>query len=1069
MKIIHSILLLSSLLTPIGTSALEQKIYEVDPNRDLSRSESIAPTFYQQYGQYLFFVGQPDLDIRCCSAQPAYRGIGLWRYDSSNNTAKQVVSNLSWGGREMSNPYAVVNDRIVYFSPEGLVSTDLSGGNQKLIAELKDGRENQRGNQMVSFRGHVYFPVYDNYLKSELWRSDGTASGTSKVDLCIGDDCASSPRHMVVSADKLFFIASSSTRKGNIWAVNHSGEAIRLTDVTVSADERIFPADTGVYFNSTAQLWFTDGTTTGSHAVNFYRNGAPSQAAEAIQLGSSVVAAADEIYVISENGQGTTTLLDIDPRQEVGFTYVSSPASLTLLNDKVYFIAKFYDPINGLDTHKLVSIDGSDGGITEVFEFPPVRFEKFKMLGAKGSKIVLARHVPDNSNSTSITNEIWVSDGTTEGTVRISENGIPNNLWSYSPWHFVANDLFFSGFDEEHGIELWRTDSSEPGTLLAKDVGYGQTRVQKGPLASTGDEVFFTMQHRWYGIKDGLLGHHIERELWKTDASTMESSQVTQWSFPNRKLVQIVPVDGGQYWWLENAVYSDSLDLMFYRYDTGTVTTLITEMHDHCVDYDVNNRKVATLGSQYFFQAPVIEDGYMRCQLWVTDTTTEGTKPLTNFPQTAINGENIDKILVHQQEVYFTLLVNNDEHIEQRSIVYKVDGETGDVVEAFTIPFGDQEIPPFIEEVLSTPDGLYLVTHFGSSNLWLWQPSGLINILKNVDDLSIRTMTRFNQGIAFVRDNAIWSSEGQGGKVSSLIELYDVAYNQWGTHKLYSTPDSAQLIYSAYDQDGAYRMWVTDGTAAGTRALGPELADGGFQVGAFAGSDFYVTDFADYLNSQQFEYLTRYSLSNESTELLMTKSVLSTHYPTTILAAQNKIFIGQEREGVSTYEPGFGGPYVTAQLAGEDFDGDGVADADDALPLHYLEHIDTDNDQIGNGFDIDDDNDGFEDTFDLFPLNASEWLDNDGDGIGDIADLDDDNDGVNDWLDSYPRDSSKSTNVPDDDNGNSGGSSGGSSGGGSNGGASQQSGGGGSINFYCLVVGVLLVITRNRKSLQRVR
>lgn len=65
----------------------------------------------------------------------------------------------------------------------------------------------------------------------------------------------------------------------------------------------------------------------------------------------------------------------------------------------------------------------------------------------------------------------------------------------------------------------------------------------------------------------------------------------------------------------------------------------------------------------------------------------------------------------------------------------------------------------------------------------------------------------------------------------------------------------------------------------------------------------------------------------------------------------------------------------------EDIDGDGILNADDALPR------DTDNDEYSNDIDVDDDNDGYIDLIDAFPLDATEWIDTDGDGYGDNSDL----------------------------------------------------------------------------------
>ena len=98
--------------------------------------------------------------------------------------------------------------------------------------------------------------------------------------------------------------------------------------------------------------------------------------------------------------------------------------------------------------------------------------------------------------------------------------------------------------------------------------------------------------------------------------------------------------------------------------------------------------------------------------------------------------------------------------------------------------------------------------------------------------------------------------------------------------------------------------------------------------------------------------------------------------------------------------------FVEWRLAGDDADGDGIADSADAAPLDPRQ-FDTDGDGLTDGIDTDDDNDGVADDMDAFPLDASETLDTDADGIGDNADTDDDGDGYSDGIDAFPLDPSE--------------------------------------------------------------
>jgi hypothetical protein len=71
---------------------------------------------------------------------------------------------------------------------------------------------------------------------------------------------------------------------------------------------------------------------------------------------------------------------------------------------------------------------------------------------------------------------------------------------------------------------------------------------------------------------------------------------------------------------------------------------------------------------------------------------------------------------------------------------------------------------------------------------------------------------------------------------------------------------------------------------------------------------------------------------------------------------------------------------------GADFDNDGAADVDDALPEDPTEQYDSDGDLIGNNADPDDDNDGLPDAYELAngfdPLVASDTVEDDADGDG---------------------------------------------------------------------------------------
>src|SRR5437763_1932116 len=83
-----------------------------------------------------------------------------------------------------------------------------------------------------------------------------------------------------------------------------------------------------------------------------------------------------------------------------------------------------------------------------------------------------------------------------------------------------------------------------------------------------------------------------------------------------------------------------------------------------------------------------------------------------------------------------------------------------------------------------------------------------------------------------------------------------------------------------------------------------------------------------------------------------------------------------------------------------DADADGVAEPGDNCPgLANPTQVDTDHDGLGDACDPDIDGDGFANASDALPYDPAEHADADGDGVGDNADPDDDNDGVPDTSD----------------------------------------------------------------------
>lgn len=194
---------------------------------------------------------------------------------------------------------------------------------------------------------------------------------------------------------------------------------------------------------------------------------------------------------------GTFALLRLPTGTGV-FTGISQ---LTVAGGRLFFTVS-----TSTGSSELWASDGTASGTRRLREFTPAAGRStLSGLAAVGDTLFFFHHVgPIGPEPVPTSGELWKSDGTPSGTVRVRSLGA-NAGGQSTP---VGSRLFFTLGDAEHGTELWVSNGTAAGTRLVRDILPGPGSSEPFELTAVGDELFFTARDAEHGV-----------ELWKSDGT----------------------------------------------------------------------------------------------------------------------------------------------------------------------------------------------------------------------------------------------------------------------------------------------------------------------------------------------------------------------------------------------------------------------------------------------------------------------------------------------------------------------------------------------------------------------
>jgi ELWxxDGT repeat protein len=441
-----------------GTASGTKILKDINPGSLHSR-----PRLFRSIGFFVFFVVQPKPNLLALYRTDGTQAGTLFLTTLETNPTRFKDQELiDFGGRALFQKTDTKTGTELWtsvgFAPTTLLFADILSRTYNTLSSYP--------NSFTPLGNQMFFSAQTQGAQDFLWSSDSSTAGTRKVRIL-------NRRTSIRSAvDRILWIEQLVP-----WRVHSFNPKTKKTIEVLRTRKTFSPlypiGDRLMFFEENTpqqeKIWITDGTIGGTK--RFFSPSSPIQGrwGEPTPFGNKVVLVGPfayktgskipQVFVSDGTASGTKTVARLPV-----FTPVRHLSSIDSAQvGKTIFISLTLTLKAG-NQHILFKTDGTLKGTTVLLNSSTRRAEDLAPLG---NKLVFSYEDPAKGR------EIWISDGTSQGTVLLRDLWAGPQGSNPQSCASLGNRVFFSASTPATGRELFVTDGTPQGTKLFKDIHRG--------------------------------------------------------------------------------------------------------------------------------------------------------------------------------------------------------------------------------------------------------------------------------------------------------------------------------------------------------------------------------------------------------------------------------------------------------------------------------------------------------------------------------------------------------------------------------------------------------------------